>query len=49
MDIAPRFDGLIAANGRLYVTTRDNQILCLSAEMGKPLRKTPAKAVAQSQ
>ncbi len=30
LDFVPRFDGLIAANERLYLTTRDGQVVCLS-------------------
>jgi outer membrane protein assembly factor BamB len=29
LDFAPRFDGLIAANGRLYCTTMDGTVVCL--------------------
>ncbi len=38
LDFVPRFDGLIAAGGRLYVTTIDGQVLCLSAAKGRPLK-----------
>ncbi len=37
LDCMPRFDGLIAANGRLYLSTFDGQVLCLSAGRGQPL------------
>jgi hypothetical protein len=37
LDFVPRFDGLIAANGRLYVTTLDGEVLCLSGAAGRPL------------
>ncbi len=33
----PVFDGLIAAYGRLYLSTRDGKVLCLSSEAGSPL------------
>ena len=29
LDFVPRFDGLIAANGRLYMTTRGGEVVCL--------------------
>lgn len=31
LESAPVFDGLIAANGKLYLTTLDGQVLCLDA------------------
>jgi outer membrane protein assembly factor BamB len=37
LDFVPRFDGLIAANGRLYVSTLDGEVLCLADEKGTPL------------
>ncbi|MHC4402602.1 MAG: outer membrane protein assembly factor BamB family protein [Planctomycetota bacterium] len=37
LDFVPRFDGLIAANGRLYVSTLGGEVLCLSGERGQPL------------
>jgi hypothetical protein len=37
LDVVPRFDGLIAANGRLYVTTLGGEVVCLSSEQGQPL------------
>jgi outer membrane protein assembly factor BamB len=43
LDFVPRFDGLIAANERLYVSTLDGQVLCLSGTEGQPL--TPADEV----
>jgi outer membrane protein assembly factor BamB len=43
LDIVPRFDGLIAANGRLYVSTLDGRVLCLSSASGRPL--APAEDV----
>jgi len=33
----PRFDGLIAANGRLYMTTANGKVQCFSSGKGKPL------------
>jgi len=38
LDFVPRFDGLIAANGRLYISTLSGQIICLSDEKGQPLK-----------
>ena len=32
MDSPPRWDGMAAANGRLYVATLDGELLCLGAE-----------------
>ncbi|UCE46610.1 MAG: PQQ-like beta-propeller repeat protein, partial [Phycisphaerales bacterium] len=37
LDFVPRFDGLIATNGRLYMSTLDGKVLCLSGEKGTPL------------
>ena len=37
LDFVPRFDGLIAANGRLYVSTLGGEVLCLSSTQGQPL------------
>ena len=37
LDFVPRFDGLIAANGRLYVSTLGGEVLCLSSAQGRPL------------
>ena len=36
-DSAPVFDGLAAANGRLYLSTLDGQVICLAAGDGQPL------------
>ncbi len=43
LDFVPRFDGLIAANGRLYVSTLGGEVLCLSGTQGQPL--SPAEDV----
>jgi len=43
LDFVPRFDGLIAANGRLYISTLSGEVLCLSNEQGWPL--SPAEQV----
>ncbi|UCC97524.1 MAG: PQQ-binding-like beta-propeller repeat protein [Phycisphaerales bacterium] len=43
LDFVPRFDGLIAANGRLYVSTLGGEVLCLSGAKGRPL--SPADEV----
>jgi outer membrane protein assembly factor BamB len=37
LDFVPRFDGLIAANGRLYVSTLGGEVLCLSSARGQAL------------
>jgi len=39
LDFVPRFDGLIAANGRLYVSTLAGDVLCLSGAKGRPLAR----------
>ncbi len=46
LDFVPRFDGLIAANGRLYLSTRDGQVLCLSNAQGRPLPRAEEVIVA---
>ncbi|NOZ23318.1 MAG: PQQ-binding-like beta-propeller repeat protein [Planctomycetes bacterium] len=38
---APIFDGMIAANGRLFVSTADGKVLCLGAGEGRALPKAP--------
>jgi hypothetical protein len=38
LDSAPIFDGLAAANGRLYLSTLDGKVLCLGAGAGQPLQ-----------
>lgn len=37
----PVFDGLIAADGRLFLATMDGQVLCLGAGPGSPLTPAP--------
>lgn len=37
LDCVPRFDGLIAAGGRLFVSTLDGEVRCLSDARGEPL------------
>ncbi|MFT5094264.1 MAG: hypothetical protein ACI93T_003099 [Porticoccaceae bacterium] len=32
LDVAPTFDGMSAANGRLYVSTQDGKLLCFGAD-----------------
>jgi len=44
LDSMPVFDGLAAANGRLYLTTADGKILCLAPDEGAPLA-TPAEVL----
>ncbi|MCX7016110.1 MAG: PQQ-binding-like beta-propeller repeat protein [Candidatus Sumerlaeota bacterium] len=41
LDSTPIFDGMAAANGRLYVTTMDGKALCLGAGEGQPLQLAP--------
>lgn len=38
LDSAPIFDGLAAANGRLYLSTLDGKVICLGAGEGQPLQ-----------
>ena len=49
LDFVPRFDGLIAANGRLYVSTVDGEVLCLSGATGRPLQAADDVVVASRQ
>ena len=44
LDFAPRFDGLIAANGRLYCCTLDGAVVCLG-DKGKALDTAPDDVV----
>ena len=46
LDFVPRFDGLIAANERLYVSTLSGEVLCLSGTQGQPLSPTEEVVVA---
>ncbi len=46
LDFVPRFDGLIAANGRLYMTTRGGEVVCLSSD-GETLAAAPDAVVAK--
>jgi outer membrane protein assembly factor BamB len=43
LDFVPRFDGLIAANGRLYISTLSGDVFCLSDTQGQPL--SPAEQI----
>ncbi len=45
LDSLPRFDGLIAAAGRLYLSTVDGKVLCLGADQGEPLPSAPEAVV----
>ena len=45
LDSMPRFDGLIAAGGRLYISTVDGKVLCLGAGEGNPLEPAPDAVV----
>jgi len=40
LDFVPRFDGLIAANGRLYMSTLSGDVFCLGDTQGQPLSPT---------
>lgn len=43
LDGLPAWDGLIAARGRLYLTTQDGIIRCFSGHIGNvPERKDPS-------
>jgi len=37
LEAPPVFDGLMAANGRLYLSTLDGKVICLGAGPGQPL------------
>jgi len=41
LESLPRFDGMIAAAGRLYLTTVDGKVLCLGTKQGRPLPPAP--------
>jgi hypothetical protein len=45
LDSMPRFDGMIAAAGRLYLSTVDGNVLCLGAGQGQPLGSAPEAVV----
>jgi len=45
LESMPRFDGLIAAAGRLYLCTADGKVVCLGADAGTPLPDAPNVAV----
>lgn len=45
LDEAPCFDGLIAAAGRLYLTSLDGKVICLDPQAGKPLRAASEEMV----
>lgn len=47
LDFAPRFDGLIAAGGRLYLATSGGEVLCLGADDGQPLPAVDEVVVAR--
>jgi outer membrane protein assembly factor BamB len=46
LDSMPIFDGMIAANGRLYLSTADGKVLCLGPGEGQALPPAPEAAVA---
>ncbi len=39
LDFVPRFDGLIAARGRLYLSTLEGEVICLSGAGDVPLQE----------
>jgi len=41
LEVMPRFDGMIAARKRLFVTTIEGTILCLGTGEGSPLPRAP--------
>ena len=45
LDSMPRFDGMIAADGRLYLVTVDGKVQCLGPGKGKPLAAAPKVVV----
>ena len=48
LDAMPRFDGLIAVAGRLYLVTIDGKVVCLGAD-GKPLQPADVTVAARSE
>jgi outer membrane protein assembly factor BamB len=48
LESMPRFDGLIAADGRLFFSTVDGKVLCLDADQGEPLPPAPDAVVTAS-
>jgi hypothetical protein len=49
LEFVPRFDSLIAANGRLYVSTLGGEVVCLGSESGPPLPSAEDIVVAARQ
>jgi len=45
LESMPRFDGMIAAGGRLYLSTADGRVIALGADRGKPLPSAPDAVV----
>ncbi|MCX7886013.1 MAG: PQQ-binding-like beta-propeller repeat protein [Verrucomicrobiae bacterium] len=45
LDSVPIFDGLAAANRRLYMSTMDGKIVCIAADTGQPLAASSAQVV----
>jgi hypothetical protein len=45
LESMPRFDGLIAAGGRLYLITTDGRVQCIAPGDGKPLQPAPEVTV----
>ena len=41
LESMPRFDGLIAAGGKLYLSTVDGKVQCLGPGAGRPLAAAP--------
>jgi hypothetical protein len=42
LDVMPTFDGMAAAQGKLYLSTKDGKILCLGAGGGRRLEAVEA-------
>lgn len=45
LDVAPVFDGLAAANGRLFLSTLDGQVLCAGGDGQRPLSPADSAVV----
>jgi len=48
LESLPCFDGLIAAGGKLYLTTVDGNVLCLGSDQGRPLPAADVVVAARS-
>jgi hypothetical protein len=45
LESMPRFDGMIAARGHLYLSTADGRVIALGADRGSPLPSAPDAVV----